>query len=219
MRGILRIGSGAALNTLQTHATFIAITALAGSISTSVLAGYGLCARLEYLLVPLVFSVGQAIIALVGTNVGAGQYGRAKQATLVGALVAIAMTAPVGVLVATVPDLWLKLFTDDPTVLDSGRTYLSLVGPAYLFIGLGTALYFACQAAGQVMWPIIASLSRLLTVVAGGGIVTFVWQAGPSSLFMVVTISLALYTLCLTVGFKLAIPPIDIQNPSAPART
>ena len=37
-------------------------------------AGYGIALRLELLLVPVIFGIGGALIALVGTNYGAGYF-------------------------------------------------------------------------------------------------------------------------------------------------
>ena len=49
-------------------------TALVGAAGgPDAVAGYGTGARLEYLLVPLVFGLGAPLVALVGTNIGAGQ--------------------------------------------------------------------------------------------------------------------------------------------------
>ena len=47
-------------------------------------AGYGTGARLEYLLIPLVFGLGAPLVALVGTNIGAGQRARALRIALIG---------------------------------------------------------------------------------------------------------------------------------------
>jgi hypothetical protein len=38
------------------------------------------------------------------------------------------------------------LFSVDPPVIDTGTAYLRIVGPAYRFLGLGMALYFASRA-------------------------------------------------------------------------
>ena len=49
--------------------------AYVGRFGTGAIAGYGAGSRLEYLLVPLVFGLGAPLVALVGTNIGAGQRG------------------------------------------------------------------------------------------------------------------------------------------------
>ena len=42
------------------------------------IAGYGMGSRVEYRLVPRVFGLGGPLVAMVGTNMGAGQRDRAK---------------------------------------------------------------------------------------------------------------------------------------------
>ena len=78
-----------------------------------------------------------------------------------------AVTGTLGIVVAIWPDLWLDLFTRDAAALASGRTYLSIVGPVFGFFGVAMALYFASQGTGEMIWPIVANLSRI--VVAAGG--------------------------------------------------
>jgi putative MATE family efflux protein len=166
---ILRVGAVGALSTLQTTLTVALTTALVATAGGSdAVAGYGTGARLEYLLIPLVFGLGAPLVALVGTNIGAGQNERALRIALTGGAVAFAMTEAIGIAAAIWPQAWLGLFGDDPRMLATGSAYLRIVGPAYGFFGLGLCLYFASQGAGRLLWPIIAGLLRLLVAVLGG---------------------------------------------------
>ena len=84
-RDILRVGAVAAVTTLQTTLTVALTTALVGAAAgPDAIAGYGTGGRLEYLLVPLVFGLGAPLVALVGTNIGAGQRARALRIALIG---------------------------------------------------------------------------------------------------------------------------------------
>ena len=75
---ILSVGAVGSVSTLQTTLTVALTTALVGAAGgPDAVAGYGTGARLEYLLVPLVFGLGAPLVALVGTNIGAGQQARA----------------------------------------------------------------------------------------------------------------------------------------------
>src|SRR5437660_794970 len=71
-RDILRVGAVAALVTLSTNLTIAITTGVVGRLGPAAIAGYGTGARLEYLLVPLVFRLGGPLVALVGANTRAG---------------------------------------------------------------------------------------------------------------------------------------------------
>ena len=165
---ILRVGAVASVNSLQTTATVAITTALvARAGGEGAVAGFGTGSRLEYLLIPLVFGLGSPMVALVGTNFGAGQRERALRAALIGGAVAFGLTETVGLVAAIFPLSWLELFGHDPLMLATGVAYLHRVGPVYGFFGLGLSLYFASQGAGQLRWPLITATARML--IAGGG--------------------------------------------------
>ncbi len=153
--------------TVQTNLIIVIATALVGRFGPAAIAGYGMGSRLEYLLVPIVFGLGGPLVAMVGTNIGAGRQQRALHIAWIGAAAAAAVTEAIGLTAATFPHLWLSLFDTDPAMLDAGTRYLRAVGPFYGLFGLGMALYFASQGVGRLRWPFVANLTRL--VIAGGG--------------------------------------------------
>ncbi len=155
---------------MTSNATVIAATAFVGTAGPAAVAGYGTGARLEYLLVPLVFGLGSPIAALVGTALGAGDHARARRAALTGAVVAGLLTEAIGLAAALHPAGWLTLFGFDPAMLATGTAYLRLVGPFYGFFGFGLALYFAAQGSGRVGWPLTASLLRMAVALGGAGL-------------------------------------------------
>lgn len=168
---ILRVGAVASISSLQTTLTIALTTALVGAVGgPGAVAGYGTAGRLEYLLIPLVFGLGAPMVALVGTNIGAGQHARALRIAMTGGALALVLTEGIGVAAAIWPAAWLGLFGDDPRMLATGAAYLRVVGPTYGFFGLGLSLYFASQGAGRLFWPLFAGLLRLLIAVGGGWI-------------------------------------------------
>jgi len=164
---IFQVGLLASLSPIFVVLTIMLVNVLVSEFGLAALAGYGIVARLEFLLVPLVFGLGSAMTSLVGTNVGAGQIGRAEQIGWTGAGSAAFLTGLVGLTFALFPGLWLGLFTDTGAAWDAGESYLQIVGPAFLFQGIGLSLYFASQGAGTVIWPVIATVLRFLTAVGG----------------------------------------------------
>jgi putative MATE family efflux protein len=168
-RNILGVGAVAAVTSLQTNVIIALATALtAFTAGAGAAAGYGTGARLEYLLIPLVFGLGAPLVAMVGTNVGAGQRQRALRVALIGGAIAFVATGAIGVAAALWPEAWLTQFSADPAVVAAGASYLRIVGPSYGFFGLALALYFASQGAGRLGWPLAAGFLRMLVAIGGG---------------------------------------------------
>jgi putative MATE family efflux protein len=198
---ILRVGAPGALNTVLTNLTFVLLTGLVGPFGAAALAGYGMGARLEYLMIPLVFGLGSALVTMVGTNVGAGQVARAECVAWVGAGLAAAVTGSVGLLAAIFPGAWLGLFSTDPDVLAAGARYLTIVGPCYGFFGVGLALYFASQGAGRLAWPLMAGFSRL-SIAALGGWLALHLGAGLSGLFIAIALALVVFGTTVVAALR-----------------
>jgi Na+-driven multidrug efflux pump len=190
---ILRVGAVASVSSLQTNLVIMLGTALVGAgAGPAAIAGFGTGARLEYLLIPLVFGLGAPLVALVGTNIGAGQRERALRIAWTGAWLAFAMTEAVGLAAALFPRAWLSLFGSDPAMLDTGSAYLRAVGPFYGFFGFGLALYFGSQGAGRLLWPLLAGFTRLVVAI-GGGSLLLVATGSLTALFLVFGGALAVY--------------------------
>jgi putative MATE family efflux protein len=199
---ILRVGAVASVSTLQTTLTVALATGLVGAAAgPAAVAGYGTGNRLEYLLVPLAFGLGAPLVALVGTNIGAGRRDRALRVALTGGAIAFALTEAVGLAASVWPAAWLGLFSDDPAMLATGAQYLRIVGPAYGFFGLGLALYFASQGAGRLGWPLLAGLLRLAIAIGGGWLAL---RLTGSLAWLFAALSLALVAYGLTVAGTVA---------------
>jgi putative MATE family efflux protein len=194
---ILRVGGAASLVALMTNLTIALTTALVAPFGPAALAGYGVSVRLEYLLVPLTFGFGGALVALVGTNIGGGNRGRARRAAWIGAGIAFVLTEIVGLAAAAAPGAWIGLFGSDPGMIEAGSLYLRIVGPFYGFFGLGMALYFASQGAGRLMWPLLAGALRLVLAV-GGGLLMLRLSGDLAYVFLALAVALAAFGLTIT---------------------
>ena len=170
-RDILRVGAVAALITVSTNLTIAIATGLVGQFGPAAIAGYGTGSRLEYLLIPLVFGLGGPLVAMVGTNIGAGR-ARPRLAHRLDRRrhrrrAVRDRSASVRRLSRT-PGC--RCSTTNAAMLDAGSRYLRVVGPFYGLFGLGMALYFASQGAGRLAWPLIANLTRLAIAAVGGSL-------------------------------------------------
>jgi putative MATE family efflux protein len=194
-REILRVGGISVLSSFQTVLTAVILTGFVGRYGATALAGYGVGLRLELLQIPLVFAVGQAMVVLVGTNIGAGRADRAKRIAWIGTAFAASISLAIGLTVTLVPLAWVGLFSSDAAVLESGSRYLRTVGPFYPMLAASIALYFASQGAGKVLLPVLAGTVRLAIVIVGGAA-----AASLGGIFAVIAVAMAAAGL-LTIGF------------------
>ena len=203
LRAILRVGAPASLSPILSNGSIAAATALIGSYGTAALAGYGVAARLEYIMIPIAFGFGTALTTMVATNMGAGQHERALRATWTGGAVVAILTGIVGIVAAIAPGLWMDLFSSDPAVLAIGSSYLRVVGGCYSLFGLGLALFFASQGAGRMFWPLAGSVARLVVVALGGWLAVHVWQVPASGFFMVIAAGFVIYAVMIAGAIRL----------------
>jgi Na+-driven multidrug efflux pump len=166
---ILRVGLPSAVGTVVANLTVVVTTGLVGAYGRDAIAGYGLASRLDYILIPLLFALGTASVTMVGTNVGAGQYARARRIAWTGALMSAIITGAIGLAAALFPLAWMHLFTGEAPVVEVGSAYLTHVAPFYALFGIGMSLYFASQGAGKMAWPFAGGIVRLLIVLVAGG--------------------------------------------------
>lgn len=201
-RDILKVGAVACVSPIQSVATVLVMTRLVASLGTEALAGYGIGARLEFLLVPITFAIGVASVPMVGMAIGSGNVDRARRVAWTAGGFAGVLVGTIGIVMALAPELWTRLFTGNAAVLEAARTYFVHAGPAYGFLGLALALYFASMGSGKILGPVLAQTVRFVVIAAGGW-----WlarqTAAPAELFTLVGLSLLAYGLAACLAVRL----------------
>ncbi len=200
---LLRQGGLAAVQSTLTVAMALIVTAIVGRLGVHWLAGYGIGVRLEFLMIPIIFGVGGALIPMVGVNVGAGRRERAIRVAWTGVAVAAAAIGSFGLIFALQPEWWSRLFTTEPQTLAATALYLRIVGPFYVFFALGLCLYFASQGLDSLIWPVIGTALRLLIVLGGGALLVASDAATPQAVFAVVAGAMAVYGLFIAAALRL----------------
>ena len=169
------------------------MTAQVAAYGTAAVAAYGISARLEFLMIPIVFGVGSALTALVGRAVGEGDWATARRTAWTGAFLSLSLAAAVGVPVSFAPDALARAFTDDPAVVAIAARAVAYVGPALVGFGAGMALYFAAMGAGRMRGPVIAALCRIAIAAGGGWVLAHVVGMGLDGYFLAVALGITAY--------------------------
>jgi putative MATE family efflux protein len=212
---ILKVGVPGLINVIITNLSAVLLTGIAGHLGREAAIGYAMGARLEYILIPLAFGFGTAIVAMVGTNWGAGQYRRARKIAWTGAVTVATACAAIGLVVALRPALWMDLFSDDQEIARLGAGYLRIVGPIYGLYGFGMALYFATQGFGRVVWTVTANAIRLLAS-TGCALAAIYWlDLGASGFFVAIAGGFCAYAALAAAAVLGAAEPCSTLHAAA----
>lgn len=200
---IFSVALPASLSPIMTVATVLLLTGLIGQFGTSAIAGYGIGSRVEFLLIPIVFGIGTAMTAMVGTNIGAKNIDRAEKIGMVGATTAGLLSAVIGLALALTPNLWISIFTSDPETLLVTKQYIQILGVCYVFQGYGLSLYFASQGANAMKWPIIITAIRLIVFSVIALVAVYWLSYGLVSIFYASAIAMVIFGILMVISLKM----------------
>jgi Na+-driven multidrug efflux pump len=171
-----------------TYLGMMILTGVFARLGTADLAAYGLGTRLDFILLTFVFGFGSAVLTLVAMAVGARRGELVTTYVWQASRIVVVLLAIPSVVLWWHPEGWLCLFTDDPAVLDVGRSYFRIVGPSYPFLGVAMLTSFAFQGLGRAAVPLVWMLVRVTAVVgsAVAGTRWFGW--GPLGCFAAIAL-------------------------------
>ena len=199
---IFEVAIPASVSPLLTVGTILVLTGLVGTFGTEALAGYGIGSRVEFLMIPLIFGIGTAMTSIVGANIGAKEIIRAEKVGIYGGSTAGIVSVFIGLPLALFPESWIQFFTNDPKAFEVTKQYIQLVGPFYVFQGVGLSLYFASQGANAMKWPTIATIIRFLVASIGGAISVYWLGLGIESIFISSSVAMTIFGIMIFVSIK-----------------
>jgi putative MATE family efflux protein len=200
---ILKVAMPASLSPVTTVATILSLTAIVGSFGADALAGYGIGSRVEFLMVPLVFGLGAAMTSLVGMSIGAGDIDRAEKVGFIGGAASAVIAGSIGLTLALLSDWWIPVFTSESGIHQSAARYIHLVGPCYIFYGLGLSLYFASQGASAMLWPVSATVIRLFIAAGGAIVLSQFLDFGLDGVYIAAAMGMVIYGSMIGLSVKL----------------
>ena len=150
----------------------MALRSIAGLILMAIVArygGYAICAygiglRLFSVVLMPGFALATSAATLVGQNLGARKFLRAKISAWFAAGFNMLMMGAVGILFFIFSAKLVSIFTTNPGIISLGSEYLRLTSFSYVFVALGLVLGRSLMGAGDTTAPLIISVFALLGV-------------------------------------------------------
>ncbi len=104
------------------------------------------------------FGFAQAATTLVGQNLGAKLPEKAKQYGNQALFIALAFMGFLGLTYWFFPELWMRLFSNDPEVIDYGILFCKFAAVLQIPLAFSMILAGSLRGAGQTRWVMYASL-------------------------------------------------------------
>ncbi len=141
------------------QAVMLRLVALFG---TAAVAAAGISSRITMFSFLPCMALGSATATMVGQFLGAKRINDAEETVKTAIKGAVAITAGIGLIYAMMPDMLLRIFTQDTEVIRMGRMYLWIFAASFVFVSVTIVMTRAFQGAGDTVWPGVVAAVRFV---------------------------------------------------------
>lgn len=165
VREAFAVGAGSFARMVAGSITVIFLNnTLASYGGDTAIAAYGVINRmLNFLFLPL-FGVVQGMMPIVGYNYGAGSLERVRHTLRLSIGITTGMSVAATALLMGIPGLLLRVFTNDPALVDMGKTATRIVVVAFPTVGFQVVAGGMYQALGRAIPAFVLALLRQVIV-------------------------------------------------------
>jgi putative MATE family efflux protein len=203
IKRFFKIGIPSASERLVQSITMMLVTKIVAALGTTALAVVTLSGNIEQLsFMPAIgFSVSAA--ALVGQNLGAKQPQRAEESCYTAAKMAAALMSFMGLMFILFPEVFIRIYSSDPEIINSGKIVMRVLGLAQLPQAISFVLGGGLRGAGDTATAFKVSLVGNVLIRLGLTwlFVTYL-QLGLWSVYVAVVVDWTIRSLILGKIFK-----------------
>lgn len=159
MKNLVKIAWPATFQFIIASGSWIVLAALvARTGGTEASAGYQIALRNVVFFILPAWGLSNAAATLVGQNLGAGEPGRAERSVMLTAKYNAVFMTGVMLLFIFFAGPIISIFTNDPSVHQTGTIALQIIGTGYVFYGIGMVMIQALNGAGDTRTPTLLNL-------------------------------------------------------------
>ena len=201
VRSIIRVGLPAGLQQALTSFSTVFVQGYINSFGTNCVAGWSCYHRIDQFILLPMQSISMASTTFVGQNIGHRDLERTEKGIRTAVMLSIVVTGILIGLVVIFCAPLIKIFNDDPGVVEYGVMFIRLISPLYLIICFNQIYAGALRGAGDAKAPMFIMLFsfvvfRQLYLAIGTQFINTEWFVGlgyPAGWAMCSTLQLLYY--------------------------
>ena len=155
---LVQIGFPSMIQQVLLNASVLFIISLVNSYGATVTEGYGVASRIDGVIFALAGAFNMSVSIIAGQNLGVEKYDRVSQSALWGMLYGLLVTIIPALVAIFYPEVLIKIFTNDPGVIEVGCGYLRISGINLLLIVIHQSFAGIPMAAGQTYIALIMTI-------------------------------------------------------------
>lgn len=203
MRNLLKVASTATLQFLIGSASWIAMARIMTDFGSDAVAGYTIAIRWIVFFILPAFGLSNAAATLVGQNLGAGQPDRAEKSVWKTAKYNAIFMAFVSLLFLICAQLFVRIITKEPVVINIAVMALRIVSLGYIFFGVGMVMMNAFNGAGDSKTPTLVNLFWFwIFQIPLAYFVAIILHWGPKGVFISIVVTETCITITSAILFR-----------------
>lgn len=155
---LIKVSAGGTGQFIIASASWIFLVRIISMFGSAALAGYTIGIRVIIFAIMPAWGMANAAATLVGQNLGAGLPERAEKSVYRSAFLNMIFLGIVTIVFYTLAGPIVRIYTDDPAVLESGMQCLKIVSLGYIFYAYGMVIIQSFNGAGDTLTPTILNV-------------------------------------------------------------